>query len=181
MNAVHLMGLLSWLLLFPAISLASSYAPKADFSNVAEDPHCRLTMMQEAFLKHWTPPANFFAVPSYPRTTLTSAIPSGTAQAHGRSYNTLPSAILLSPDAPSTIAKFYRERLGSDWHKAEAMGIIYLYRMANPLASGELLTQQLMSRPGSIPHIAVEGQVTPCDRLLVPGAQARITIVASPR
>jgi hypothetical protein len=181
MNAIRLVGLLGWLLVLPAMSLASSYAPKADFSNVGKDPQCRLMMMHEAFLKHWTPPANFFAVPPYPRATLTSAIPSGTAQSHGRSYNTLPSAILLSPDAPSTIANFYQERLGSGWHKAEAIGMIYLYRMDNPLASGELLTQQLMSRPGSIPHIAIEGQVTPCDRLLVPGTQARITIVAPPR
>lgn len=169
-----------WLFL-PAIALAASYAPVADFSRVKTNPQCRLTIMNESFLKNWTPAANFFMAPPYPGATLISAIPSGKAQSHGQSYQTLPSAVLLSPDSPDKIVQFYQERLGTGWHKAEALGITYLYRTPQPLPSGEALTQLLMSKPGSIAHVDVDEQVAACDQLLVPGAQTRITVVSPPR
>jgi len=171
---------LGWMFL-PTVALAASYAPVADFSRVSTNPACRLTIMNESFLKHWTPPPNFFLAPPYPGATLISAIPSGKAQSHGQSYHTLPSAVLLSPDASDKIVQFYQERLGAGWHKAEALGMTYLYRTPQPLASGEVLNQLLMSKPGSIAHINIDGQVASCDQLLVPGAKTRITVVSPSR
>ncbi len=164
-----------------ALAFAASYAPVADFSRVANNPQCRLTTMHEAFLKTWTPPTGFFMVPPYPNAVLTSAIPSGKAQAHGQSYQTLPSAVLLSSDPPDKIGEFYKSRLGENWRMTEHRDILYLYRSPQPFASGEALFQQLMSKPGSLPNIAVEGQIPPCDQQLVPGARTRITVVSPPR
>ncbi|MGD9850907.1 MAG: hypothetical protein AB7T38_06555 [Nitrospirales bacterium] len=169
-----------WVLL-PAVAFSASYAPVADFSRVANNPQCRLTTMHEAFLKTWTPPAGFFVVPPYPNAVLTSAIPSGKAQVHGQPYQTLPSAVLLSSDPPDKIGEFYKGRLGESWRLTEHGDILYLYRSPQPFASGQALFEQVMSKPGSLPHIAIEGQVGPCDQQLVPGVRTRITIVSPPR
>ena len=181
MKTVPSIGLLGWLLFVPVATLAASYAPVADFSSVGKNPQCRLTMMHKSFLNNWTPPAKFFVVPPYPNASLTSAMPSGTAQLHGQSYKTLPSAVLLSPDDPEKIIEFYQGILGKDWHRAEDLGLIYLYRAPQPFVSGEALTKQLMGKPGSIAHIALDGQLAPCDQQLVPGAKTRITIVSQPK
>ena len=174
------MSVFGWLFL-PTVALAASYAPVADFSRVANNPQCRLTTMHEAFLKAWTPPAGFFIVPPYPNAVLTSAIPSGKAQAHGQSYQTLPSAVLLSSDPPDKIGEFYKSRLGENWRMTDHRDILYLYRSPQPFDSGEALFQQVMNKPGSLPHIAVEGLIPPCDQQLVPGARTRITVVSPPR
>ncbi|MGE0473841.1 MAG: hypothetical protein AB7P17_09430, partial [Nitrospirales bacterium] len=100
---------------------------------------------------------------------------------HGQSYQTLPSAVLLSSDPPNKIGEFYKGRLGETWRLIEHRDILYLYRAPQPFASGEALFEQVMNKPGSLPHIAVEGQVSPCDQQLVPGARTRITIVSPPR
>ncbi|MCA9463090.1 MAG: hypothetical protein KC563_12485 [Nitrospira sp.] len=171
---------LGWMVL-PTMALAASYAPVADFSRVGSNPQCRLTTMHESFLNNWTPGANFFQVPAYPNAILTSAMASGKAQVHGRSYQTLPSAVLLSSDPPEAVVEFYQGKLGSGWHRAEDLDMVYLYRAPQPFASGEALTKQLMTMPGSLPHIAIDGEVAPCDQLLVPGARTRITIVSPPR
>lgn len=169
-----------WVFL-PGVAFSASYAPVADFSRVANNPQCRLTTMHEAFLKTWTPPAGFFMVPPYPNAVLTSAIPSGKAQVHGQTYQTLPSAVLLSSDPPDKIGEFYKGRLGEGWRLTEHRDILYLYRSPQPFASGEALFEQVMSKPGSLPYITVEGQVGACDQQLVSGARTRITIVSPPR
>ncbi len=175
----HLAGFL--LLLIPNLVQASSYAPLADFSAVRQNPRCQLTTLHESFLKNWTPPAHYFGVPAYPHANLASAIPSGTANIKGKNYQTFPSAILLSPDAPETIIAFYKNRLGRGWYQIEDHGLVYIYRMPRPIDSGEALTRHLMSRPGYTPHVAIDTNLKPCDQLLVPGATTRITVVAAPR
>jgi hypothetical protein len=172
---------LLWVLVLPSLAHASSYAPLADFSVVRQNAQCQLTTMQESFLKNWTPPANFFMVPAYPHAKLASAIPSGTANIQGKKYQTFPSAVLLSPDSPETIIAFYQKALGRGWHQTDDHGLTYIYRMPRPINSGEALTQQLMSRPGYTPHIAIDTNLRPCDQQLVPGAKTRITVVAAPR
>lgn len=172
---------LLWLLLFPSLAYASSYAPLADFAAVRQNAQCQLTTLHESFLKNWTPPANFFLVPAYPHAKLASAIPSGTATIKGKNYKTFPSAMLLSTDSPETIIAFYRKTLGRGWHQTEDHGLTYIYRMPRPVSSGEALTQQLMSRPGYTPHIAIDTDLKPCDQHLVAGAKTRITVVAAPR
>ncbi len=173
--------LVIWLFLLPNVAQANSYAPLADFSAVRQNPQCQLTTLHESFLKNWTPPANFFMVPPYPRAKLVSAIPSGTATIQGKQYKTFPSAVLLSPDSPETIIAFYTKTLGRGWYKIEDRGLIYIYRMPRPIDSGEALTQHLLSRPGYTPHVAIDTDLKPCDRALVAGAKTRITVVAAPR
>ena len=172
---------LVWLLLVPNLAQASSYAPLADFSAVRQNAQCQLTTLHESFLKSWTPPANFFMVPAYPHAKMASAIPSGTATIQGKQYKTFPSAVLLSPDSPETIIAFYTKTLGRGWYQIEDHGLIYIYRMPRPVDSGEALTQHLMSRPGYTPHVAIDTDLKPCDRVLVAGAKTRITVVAAPR
>jgi hypothetical protein len=140
-----------------------------------------MTLLQESFLKNWTPPADYFMVPAYPHAKLASAFPSGTANIKGKNYQTFPSAVLLSTDPPQAIINFYKKALGRGWHQTQDHGITYLYRMPRPVSSGEALTQQLMSRPGYTPSIAIDTDLKPCDQLLVPGAKTRITIIAAPR
>ncbi len=172
---------LLWVLLLPSLAHASSYAPLADFSAVRQNAQCQLTTLHETFLKNWTPPSGYFMVPAYPKSKLASAIPSGTATIKGKNYQTFPSAVLLSPDSPETIIAFYKNTLGRGWHQTEDHGLTYLYRMPRPINSGETLTQQLMSRPGYTPHIAIDTDLKPCDQHLVPGAKTRMTIVAAPQ
>ncbi|MEX0829286.1 MAG: hypothetical protein WD032_03515 [Nitrospirales bacterium] len=169
------------LLLLPNLAQASSYAPLADFSAVRQNAQCQLTTLHESFLKSWTPPANFFMVPAYPHAKLVSAFPSGTANIKGKTYQTFPSAVLLSPDSPETIIAFYTNRLGRGWYQIEDHGIIYVYRMPRPVESGEALTQHLMNRPGYTPHVAIDTDLKPCDRALAAGARTRITVVVAPR
>ena len=170
-----------WLLLLPNLTLASSYAPLADFSAIRQNSQCQLTTLHESFLKNWTPPTDYFMVPAYPHAKLASAFPSGTANIKGKNYQTFPSAVLLSPDSPETIITFYKNTLGRGWHQTDDHGLTYIYRMPKPVDSGEALTQQLMNRPGYTPHIAIDTELKLCDRQLVPGAKTRITIVAAPR
>lgn len=172
---------LLWLLLLTSLAHASPYAPLADFAALRQDSQCQLTTLHESFLKNWTPPADYFMIPAYPQAKLTSAIPSGTANIKGKSYQTFPSAVLLSPDSPKTIIAFYKNTLGRGWYQAEDHGVIYIYRMPRPVSSGEALTQHLMSRPGYTPHVAIDTDLKPCDQHLVPGAKTRITVVAAPR
>jgi hypothetical protein len=172
---------LVWLLLLPNLAYASSYAPLADFLAVRQNAQCQLTTLHESFLKNWTPPADYFMVPAYPQAKLASAIPSGTANIKGKNYQTFPSAILLSSDPPHAIIAFYKKTLGRGWHQTDDHGLTYIYRMPRPVSSGETLTQQLMSRPGYTPHIAIDTDLKPCDQYLVPGAKTRITVVAAPR
>jgi len=172
---------LIWFFLLPNLAQASSYAPLADFSAVRQNAQCQMTLLSESFLKNWTPPANFFMVPAYPHARLVSAIPSGTANIKGKHYQTFPSAVMLSPDPPERIIEFYRTTLGLGWHQTEDRGLTYIYRMPQPINSGEALTRELMSRPGYTPHIAIDTDLRPCDQQLVPGAQTRITVVAAPR
>lgn len=108
-------------------------------------------------------------------------MPSGNAQVHGQAYHTLPSAVLLTPDMPEKILEFYKRNLGAGWHQAEDVGLIYLYRLPQPVSSGAVLTEQLMSKPGSIPHIAIDMGLNPCDQKIGRGARTRITIVSPPR
>ncbi|MCA9499101.1 MAG: hypothetical protein MRJ67_15225 [Nitrospirales bacterium] len=180
MKTPYMLNLVS-LIVFPTLTYASSYAPLADFSAVSKNPQCRLTSMQESFLNNWTPPAQFFMVPSYPNAVLASAMPSGNAQIHGQAYQTIPSAVLLTPDPPEKILEFYKSNLGENWFHAEDIGIFYLYRLPHPVASGEALTRQLMSKPGSIPNIAIDTQLSPCDQAIGQGARTRITVVSPPR
>lgn len=172
---------LAFLFVFPTLAHAGSYAPLADFSAVSKNPQCRLTSMQESFLNSWTPPAHFFLVPPYPNAVLASAMPSGNAQIHGHAYQTIPSAVLLTPDPPEKILEFYKRSLGATWFQAEDIDTIYLYRLPRPVASGEALTRQLMSKPGSIPNIAIDTQLSPCDQAIGRGARTRITVVSPPR
>ena len=180
MKKFHLLSLVS-LIVLPTLTYAGSYAPLADFSLVNNNPQCRLTTMHQSFLNSWTPPAQFFMVPPYPNAVLASAMPSGNAQIHGQAYQTFPSAVLLSPDPPAKILEFYKKSVGATWFQAADMDMLYLYRLPHPVASGEALTQQLMSKPGSIPHIAIDTELNPCDRAIGRGAQTRITVVAPPR
>lgn len=172
---------LVWLIILPTLAYAGSYAPLADFSTVSENPQCRLTTMHESFLESWTPPAQYFKIPAYPNAVLSSAMPSSHVQIHGEAYETLPSAVFLTPDPPEEIFEFYKSRIGATWFQAEDRDLLYLYRLPGPVASGETLTQQLMSKPGSIPHIAIDTQLSPCDQAIGPGAKTRITVVAPPR
>jgi hypothetical protein len=169
------------LIVLPTLAYGSSYAPLADFSAVSKNPQCRLITIHESFLKTWTPPARFFAVPPYPNAVLASAVPSGSAQIHGQAYQTLPSAVLLTADPPEKIMEFYKRSLGAGWFQAEDLGILYFYRLPSPVASGSGLTRQLMSKPGSIPHIAIDTELGPCDQSIGRGARTRITVVSSPR
>jgi hypothetical protein len=180
MKKSHLLSLVT-LIVFPTLAHASSYAPLADFSAVSNNPQCRLTTMQESFLKNWTPPAQYFMIPPYPNAVLASAMPSGSAQIHGQSYQTLPSAVLLTPDPPEKILEFYKRSLGVGWFQAEDLDMIYFYRLPRPVASGDVLTQQLMGKPGSIPHIAIDRELGPCDQHMGRGARTRITVVSPPR
>lgn len=180
MKKSYLLRLVS-LIVFPTLAHAGSYAPLADFSAVSKNPQCRLTAMQESFLKSWTPPPQFFLVPPYPNAVLASAMPSGNAQIHGHAYQTIPSAVLLTPDPPEKVLEFYKRSLGASWFHAEDIDMIYLYRLPRPVASGEVLTRQLMSKPGSIPSIAIDTQLSPCDQAIGRGAQTRITLVSPPR
>ncbi len=180
MKKSHLLSLIT-LIIFPALTQAGSYAPLADFSAVSKNPQCRLTTMQESFLKNWTPPAQYFMIPPYPNAVLASAMPSGSAQIHGQAYQTLPSAVLLTPDPPEKILEFYKRSLGVGWFQAEDLGMIYFYRLPRPVTSGAVLTQQLMSKPGSIPHIAIDMELSPCDQHMGGGARSRITVVSPPR
>lgn len=173
--------ILALLMMLPTLATGSSYAPPADFSAVSRNPQCRLTSMHQSFLQHWTPPAQYFPIPPYPNAVLVSAIPSGKAQVHGQAYQTLPSAVLLTPDLPDRILEFYKQHLGPEWYQAEDLGMIYLYRLPRPVSSGATLTQQLMSMPGSIPHIAIDMGLNPCDQQIGRGARTRITVVAPPR
>jgi hypothetical protein len=172
---------LVWLLLLPNLAHASSYAPLANFSAVRQHAQCQLITLQESFLKNWTPAADYFMVPAYPKAKLTSAIPSGTANIKGKNYQTFPSAILLSSDPPQAIIAFYKKTLGRGWHQIDDHGVTYIYRMPRPVNSGETLTQQLMNRPGYTPHIAIDTDLKPCDQYLEPGAKTRITVVVAPR
>jgi hypothetical protein len=180
MKKFHLLSLAS-LIVLPTLAYGSSYAPIADFSAVSKNPQCRLTTMQESFLNNWTPPAQYFMVPPYPNAVLASAMPSGNAQIHGQTYQTLPSAVLLTTDPPEKILEFYKRSLGATWFQAEDMGMLYLYRLPRPMASGAALTQQLMNKPGSIPNIAIDTELGPCDQTIGRGARTRITVVAPPR
>ena len=171
----------AWIVLSPNLTYANSYAPLADFSAVRQHAECQLTTLHESFLKNWTPPSNFFLVPAYPQAKLASAFPSGTANIKGKDYKTFPSAMLLSTDSPETIIAFYKNTLGLGWHETEHEGLTYIYRMPHPINSGEALTQQLMSRPGYTPHIAIDTDLKPCDQHLLMGAETRITVVAAPR
>jgi hypothetical protein len=169
------------LIVLPTFAFGSSYAPLADFSAVSKDPQCRLTAIHQSFLQHWTPPPHFFMIPPYPIAVLASAMPSGSAQLHGQTYQTLPSAVLLTPDPPERIMEFYKVRLGDSWFPAEDSGTLYLYHLPQPVASGAALTSQLINKPGSIPHIAIETGLSPCDQILGRGARSRITVVSPPR
>jgi len=180
MKKFHLLSLV-FLIVLPTLAYGGSYAPIADFSAVSKNPQCRLTTMHESFLNNWTPPAQYFMVPPYPNAVLASAMPSGNAQIHGQAYQTLPSAVLLSSDPPEKILEFYKSRLGPGWFQAEDLDMIYLYRLPRPVASGTALTQQLMSRPGSIPNIAIDTELSPCDQIIGRGARTRITVVSPPR
>lgn len=180
MKKFHLLSLV-FLIVLPTFASAGSYAPLADFSAVSNNPQCRLTTMQKSFLSNWTPPAQYFMVPPYPNAVLANAMPSGNAQIHGQSYQTIPSAVLFTPDPPEKILEFYKRSLGASWFQAEDLGMLYLYRLPRPVASGEVLTQQLMSRPGSIPHIAIDTELSPCDQAIGRGARTRITVVTPPR
>lgn len=180
MKKFHQLSLVS-LIVLPTLAYAGSYAPLADFSAVSKNPQCRLTTMHESFLNNWTPPAQYFPVPPYPNAVLASAMPSGNAQIHGQGYQTFPSAVLLTPDPPAKILEFYKGSVGETWFEAEDMGMLYLYRLPTPVASGDALTRQLMSKPGSIPHIAIDTELSPCDQAIGRGAQTRITVVAPPR
>ena len=176
----YLLSLVS-LIVLPTFAYGSSYAPLADFSAVSKNPQCRLTSMHESFLNNWTPPAQYFMVPPYPNAVLASAMPSGKAQIHGQAYQTLPSAVLLTPDPPEKILEFYKNRLGAGWFQAEDLGMIYLYRLPRPVESGSALTQQLMSKPGSIANVAIDTELSPCDQTIGRGARTRITVVSPPR
>lgn len=180
MKKSYLCTLIS-LIMLPTLAYGSSYAPLADFSAVSKNPQCRLTTMQESFLNNWTPPAHYFMVPPYPNALLATAMPSGTAQIHGQAYQTLPSAVLLTPDPPEKIMEFYKRILGEGWFQAEDLDMLYLYRLPRPVTSGSALTQQLMSKPGSIAHIAIDTKLNPCDQMIGRGARTRITVVAPPR
>ncbi len=169
------------LLLFPSLAYASPYAPLANFAAVRQNAQCQLTTLHESLLKNWTPPADFFLVPAYPQAKLASAFTSGMANIKGKDYKTFPSAMLLSTDSPEAIMTFYKNTLGRGWHQTEDHGITFIYRMPRPVSSGEALTQQLMSRPGYTPHIAIDTDLKPCDQHLVAGATTRITVVAAPR
>ena len=170
------------LILLPGLNHAGSYAPLADFSRASNNPQCRLSSsMHESFLKKWTPPAKYFKIPVYPNAVLVSALKSGTANVQGKNYRTFPSAILLSPDPPNKIISFYRQILGVGWFQIRDAGMTYIYRAPRPVSSGPALTQQLMSRPGYIPYIALDSDLMPCDQLLGNGAKTRITVVAAPR
>ncbi len=170
-----------WFLLLPSLIYASSYAPLANFSAVRQHTECQLTTLHESLLKNWTPSADFFLVPAYPQAKLASAFLSGTAHIKGKDYKTFPSAMLLSTDSPTAIIEFYKKTLGLGWHQTEHQGLTYIYRMPRPVSSGEALTQQLMSRPGYTPHIAIDTDLKPCDQHLVAGAKTRITVVSAPR
>jgi hypothetical protein len=180
MKKLYLLSLL-WCMVGPALASGGSYAPLADFSSVSKNPQCRLTSMHQSFLNHWTPPSQYFIVPPYPNAVLASALPGGNAQIHGLTYQTLPSAVLLTPDLPERILDFYKRSLGPGWFQAEDLNMIYLYRLPQPVATGSALTQQLMSKPGSIPHIALDMELNPCDQQIGRGARTRITVVAPPR
>ena len=180
MKKFHLLNLVS-LTLLPTLVYAGSYAPLADFSAVSKNSQCRLATMHQSFLNHWTPPAQYFMVPPYPNAVLASAMPIGNAQIHGQAYQTLPSAVLLTPDLPDRIMEFYKRSLGPGWFLAEDLNMIYFYRLPQPVATGSVLTKQLMSRPGSIPHIAIDMELGPCDQQIGRGARTRITVVAPPR
>lgn len=180
MKKFHLLCLI-FLIILPTFAYAGSYAPLADFSAVSKNPQCRLTSMHESFLSNWTPPAQYFVVPPYPNAVLASAMPSGNAQIHGQTYKTFPSAVLLTPDPPEKILEFYKRSVGAGWFHAEDIGMHYLYRLPQPASSGAALTQQLMSKPGSIPHIAIDTELSPCDQAIGGGARTRITVVAPPR
>lgn len=169
------------LIVLPTLAYAGSYAPLADFSAVSKNPQCRLTTMQESFLNNWTPPARYFIVPPYPNAVLASAMPSANAQIHGQAYQTIPSAVLLTPDPPEKILEFYNRSLGASWFQAEDIGMIYLYRLPLPVTSGEALTRQLMSKPGSVPNIAIDTELSPCDQEIGRGARTRITVVSPPQ
>ena len=169
------------LTVLPTLAFAEAYAPLADFSTVSKNTQCRLTNMHQSFLNTWTPPAQYFMVPPYPNAVMASAMPSGNAQIHGQAYQTLPSVVLLTPDPPQKIMEYYKGSLGVGWFQAEDLGMIYLYRLPRPVASGEALTQQLMSKPGSIPHIAIDMDLSPCDEQIGRGARTRITVVSPPR
>ncbi len=169
------------LMVLPSTVFAGAYAPLADFSTINNNPQCRLTNMHQSFLKTWTPPAQYFMVPPYPNAVMASAMPSGNAQIHGQAYQTLPSVVLLTPDPPQKILDFYKRSLGVGWFQAEDLDMIYLYRLPLPVASGGALTQQLMSKPGSIPHIAIDTEIGPCDQQIGRGARTRITVVSPPR
>jgi hypothetical protein len=177
LNLYHIL----WLVLLPSLAHANSYAPLADFSAVRQNAQCQLTTLHETFLKTWTPPKGYFKVPAYSQAKLASAIPSGTATIKGKTYQTFPSAVLLSPDSPETIITFYTQTLGRGWHQTEDHGLTYIYRMPRPVSSGTALTQHMMSRPGYTPHVTIDTDLKPCDQSLVPGAQTRITVVAAPR
>ena len=98
MKISQLPGLLV-LMMLPGLVYAGSYAPLADFSRVCHKPQCQLTTtMHPSFLKKWTPPAEYFKIPIYPKAILVSAMRSGPAKLHGKVYQTFPSAILPSPD-----------------------------------------------------------------------------------
>ena len=181
MKISQLSGLLV-LMMLPGLAYAGSYAPLADFSKVSNKPQCQLTTsMHQSFLKKWTPPAKYFKIPVYSNAVLVSAIPSGTAKVQGKNYRTFPSAILLSPDSPAKIISFYKQILGVGWFQANDADTMYIYRMPRPVNSGQALTQQLMSKPGYIPYIALDTGLGPCDQLLGNGARTRITVVAAPR
>ncbi len=177
-----LAGSLIWgIVMIPALSLAESYAPLADFSQVRADAQCQLATTHEAFLKAWTPRRHDLLVPAYPNSLLTSAMSRGKAQAHGQFYQTLPSATLLTRDTPDQVVEFYQQQLGDGWHRAKALDIIYFYQMPEPAVSGLALMQQLMATPGAFPHIAIDAHITPCDQRLVPEATTRITVVSLPQ
>ncbi len=169
------------LLLSTGPAQANSYAPLADFPAVRNNALCQMTTIQESFLKSWTPSQNYFKIPAYPNAKLVSAFPSGTAKIGGKSYQTFPSAVLLSQDSPESIVRYYSEALGRGWHHIEDHGLMYIYRMPKPVESGEALTKLLMSRPGYTPHIAIDTELEPCDQYLVPQAITRITVVAAPQ
>ena len=181
---VKKLGFSQWvwiLLLLPHLANASSYAPLADFSALRQHAQCQLTAINESLLQSWTPPTDFFTVPAYPEAKLASALPSSTARIQGKEYQTFPSAVLLSTDTPQKIVSFYLNTLGRGWYELEDRGLLYIYRMPRPMTSGKDLTQHLLSRPGYTPHIAIDTDLTPCDKHLVQGARTRITVVASPR
>ena len=169
------------LIMSPVLVHADSYAPLADFSKSSQTPQCQLSAnMHESFLKEWTPPAKYFKIPAYPNAVLVSAMRSGTAKVQGKNYKTFPSAILLSPDSPAKITAFYKQKLGVGWFQVKDAGMTYIYRTPRPVKTGPELTQQLMSKPGYIPYIALDSDLMPCDQLLGNGAKTRITVVAAP-